>query len=75
MRAPHLASHVLGLIARRIDADWRRKYGHGLRWLESFVERERFRGTCYRAANWRCVGQTEGGSRDRDSFCWRETCR
>lgn len=63
VRVPHLASHVLGLIARRIDADWRRKYAHGLRWLETFVERERFRGTCYRAANWRCVGRTTGRSR------------
>ena len=64
---PHLASHLLGAVARRIDADWRGKYGHGLRWLETFVERDRFRGTCYRAANWRCVGQTRGRSRqDRD---------
>jgi len=64
---PHLASHLLGAVARRIDADWRDKYGHGLRWLETFVERDRFRGTCYRAANWRCVGQTKGRSRqDRD---------
>lgn len=64
---PHLASHVLGAVARRIDSDWRGKYGHGLRWLETFVERDRFRGTCYRAANWQCVGQTCGRSRqDRD---------
>jgi hypothetical protein len=52
VRVPHLASHVLGRVARRIDKDWREKYGHGLRWLETFVERERFAGTCYRAANW-----------------------
>lgn len=63
VRASHLASHVLGAVARRIDADWRGKYAHGLRWLETFVERDRFRGTCYRAANWRCVGQTTGRSR------------
>lgn len=63
VRVPHLASHVLGAVARRIDEDWRTKYGHGLRWLETFVERDRFRGTCYRAANWRCVGQTTGRSR------------
>ena len=64
---PHLASHVLGAVARRIDRDWRAKYGHGLRWLETFVERGRFAGTCYRAANWECVGQTRGRSRqDRD---------
>lgn len=63
VRVPHLASHILGRVARRIDADWRAKYGHGLAWLETFVERERFRGTCYRAANWRWVGQTQGRSR------------
>jgi hypothetical protein len=68
VHVPQLASHVLGLIIRRIDADWRKKYGHGLRWLETFVERDRFRGTCYRAANWRWVGQTTGRSRqDRDN--------
>ena len=67
VEVPHLASHLLGAVARRIDADWRDKYGHGLRWLETFVERDRFRGTCYRAANWGCVGQTRGRSRqDRD---------
>ena len=67
VRVPHLASHLLGAVARRIDRDWRDKYGHGLRWLETFVERGRFAGTCYRAANWQCVGQTRGRSRqDRD---------
>jgi hypothetical protein len=63
VKVPHLASHVLGGVARRIDRDWREKYGHGLQWLETFVERERFEGTCYRAANWQCVGQTQGRSR------------
>jgi hypothetical protein len=63
VRVPHLASHVLGRVAKRIDSDWREKYGHGLRWLETFVERDRFVGTCYRAANWQCVGQTQGRSR------------
>jgi hypothetical protein len=63
VRVPHLASHLLGSIARRIKADWQTKYGHGLHWLETFVESERFAGTCYRAANWRCVGQTRGRSR------------
>ena len=63
VRVPHLASHLLGLAARRIQADWQRKYGHGLDWLETFVEAERFAGTCYRAANWIAVGQTTGRSR------------
>lgn len=63
----HLASHLLGAVARRIDTDWQGKYGHAVDWLETFVDRERFRGSCYRAANWECVGQTRGRSRqDRD---------
>jgi hypothetical protein len=67
VRVAHLASHVLGAVARRICADWQMKYGHGLDWLETFVERGRFAGSCYRAANWQCVGQTTGRSRqDRD---------
>lgn len=67
VRVPHLASHVLGAVARRISADWQLKYGHGLDWLETFVEHERFAGSCYRAANWQWVGQTAGRSRqDRD---------
>ena len=67
VRVKHLASCVLGQAARRIDGDWRQKYGHGVDWLERFVDRERYRGSCYRAANWECVGQTRGRSRqDRD---------
>jgi hypothetical protein len=67
VRVPHLASHVLGLVVRRIHADWTSKYGHGIELLETFVDRERFRGTCYRAAGWIHVGATAGRSRnDRD---------
>jgi hypothetical protein len=63
VRVPHLASHVLGRVARRISADWEDKYGHGLQWLESFVDTGRYAGVCYRAANWRYAGQTTGRSR------------
>ena len=67
VRVKHLASRVLAQTARRIDQDWRQKYGHGVDWLETFVDRARYRGSCYRAANWECVGQTQGRSRqDRD---------
>lgn len=68
---PHLASHVLGLIVRRIRADWQTKYGHSVCALETFVDRGRFRGTCYRAANWLRVGATRGRTRnDREhSIC------
>ena len=66
VKVPHLASHILGAAARRIDGDWREKYGQGLEWLETFVERGRFAGTCYRAANWMHVGSTRGrGRQDR----------
>ena len=63
VEVPHLASHILGLLARRIRNDWIAKYGHPIALLETFVDRSRFRGTCYRAANWHCVGQTQGRSR------------
>lgn len=63
VRVPHLASHVLGRIARRLSQDWQLKYGHPIYLLESFVERERFAGICYRAANWVRVGQTKGRTR------------
>lgn len=62
-----LASHLLGKVARRIDRDWHHKYGHGLDWLETFVETHRFAGTCYRAANWCYAGESQGrGRQDRD---------
>jgi len=64
VQVPHLASHVLGLIARRIRADWQAKYGHPVHALETFVDRSRFKGTCYRAANWLRVGQTRGRTRN-----------
>ena len=60
VQVPHLASHLLGRIARRISADWQARYHHPLQLLESFVAIERFRGTCYRAANWRCLGRSQG---------------
>lgn len=59
----HLASHVLGRVARRIAMDWQTKYGHPVVLLETFVERDRFSGTCYRAANWQGLGSTQGRSR------------
>ena len=71
VKAPCLASHVLSLISRRISSDWQDKYGHPIVSLETFVERERFRGTCYQAANWRRVGETTG--RGRDSLTNRAT--
>lgn len=63
VRVPELASHILGRVARRLASDWQAHYGHPVVLLETFVERERFRGSCYRAANWIYVGQTQGRTR------------
>ena len=59
-RVPHLASHILAQVARRVSADWDQLYGHPVWFLETFVDPERFRGTCYRAANWVHHGITTG---------------
>jgi hypothetical protein len=71
VRVPHLASHVLGRIARRIQEDWKKVYGHEVVLLETFVDVSRFQGTCYRAANWRYVGRTKGRSRNDRYNCIR----
>jgi hypothetical protein len=63
VRVPHLASHLLGLLIRRLAADWLEAYRHPIALIETFVDRSRFHGICYRAANWICVGQTQGRSR------------
>jgi hypothetical protein len=67
VRIPHLASHLLALISRRISADWQARYGHPILLLETFVEQQRFTGTCYKAANWIPVGQTTGRTRNHNS--------
>lgn len=64
VQVPHLASHVLGLITRRIRTDWLAKYGHPVYALETFVDRSRFKGTCYQAANWHRLGETQGRTRN-----------
>jgi len=64
VNVPYLASHILGGISRRISSDWQSKYGHKIYLLETFVERRRFQGTCYKAANWECVGKTAGMGRN-----------
>lgn len=67
VRVPHLASHLLAMVSRRISADWQESYGHPILLLETFVEQQRFTGTCYKAANWLCVGQTTGRTRNHNS--------
>jgi len=67
VKVPHLASHILSLVCRRISNDWTVKYGHPLHLLETFIESDRFQGTCYKAANWIHVGKTTGRGRDSKS--------
>lgn len=66
VQSRHLASKLLALAARRLPADWSRRYGYRPALLESFVDKERFAGTSYKAANWQCLGDTQGrGKLDR----------
>jgi len=60
VRCHNLASRILGMAARRLARDWQRHYGYRPVLLETFVELPRFRGTCYRAANWTLLGETRG---------------
>jgi hypothetical protein len=60
----HLASHILGRMARQLPRDWEQIYGHAVYFLETFVDPQRFRGTCYRAANWIVLGRTTGRGKD-----------
>lgn len=68
VRVEHLASHILGRMAGRISADWQAMYGHPIYFLETFVDPERFRGTCYRAANWVLLGKTTGRGKQSNSY-------
>ena len=72
---PHLASHILSSIVRRIRSDWQAKYGHPLYALETFVDRDRFQGTCYRAANWLPLGMTRGRTRNDRHNCIRVSAK
>jgi hypothetical protein len=64
VEVPHLASHLLGAMMRRLPGDWQRLYDHPLYFAETFVDCERFAGTCYRAANWIWLGRTTGRGKD-----------
>jgi hypothetical protein len=64
VRVPHLASHILGRMAAVLSSDWQRMYEHPVYFVETFIDPGRFRGTCYRAANWRLLGLTTGRGKD-----------
>ncbi len=63
VRIKNLASKALSLVAKRIRADWQERYGYSPVLLETFVDPEKYRGTCYRAANWTYLGQSAGRGR------------
>ena len=64
VKVPHLASHLLSRVASQIAADWQSLYQHPVWLLETFIDPERFRGTCYKAANWIYLGLTTGRGKD-----------
>ena len=64
VKVEHLASHLLGRMARVLAAHWERIYGHPIYFLETFIDPQRFRGTCYVAANWIRLGLTTGRGKD-----------
>lgn len=64
VKVPHLASYVLAATLRRLRTDWQTVYGHDLALAETFIEKDRFQGTCYAAANWICLGETRGRGRN-----------
>ena len=64
VHVPHLASHLLGRLTRRLSNDWQELYEHPVHFVETFIHTERFKGTCYRAANWQMLGRTTGRGKD-----------
>ena len=64
MEVPNLASFVLSRCGRRLRSDWQRVCQQGLVLVETFIEKERFRGSCYAAANWTCIGESCGRGRN-----------
>jgi hypothetical protein len=73
-RYPNLASRVLGLVLRRLSADWRERWGHPVLVVESFVDESQYRGTCYRACGFEAVGATGGFQRASRDFYEEHGC-
>lgn len=73
VKVPHLASHALSLATKRIVDDWVRVHGYRPVLMETFVDPTRYSGTCYQAANWEYLGQTQGRGRDDPRHDYRET--
>lgn len=68
VRIPHLASHILGRMTSVLSDDWTRLYGHPVYFAETFIDPGRFKGTCYRAANWVLMGRTTGRGKASNSY-------
>jgi hypothetical protein len=68
VEVPHLASHVLGRMAAILSKEWERMYGHPVYFAETFIDPTRFRGTCYRAANWKFLGVTTGRGKNDHTY-------
>lgn len=73
VQVPHLASHVLGSLARRLADDWENHWGFRPLLLETFVDSAQYRGSCYRAAGWSCLGHTRGRGLARPGKLYRTT--
>ena len=70
VKVKYLASTALSLSIRRLRADWEKVYGHPIYLAETFVDTSRFEATCYRAANWLCVGKTQGSAKKGNAYCY-----
>ena len=68
VRVPHLASHILAKVTGALSRDWERMYGHPVYFAETFIDPGRFRGTCYRAANWKLLGLTTGRGKNDHTY-------
>jgi len=68
VHVPHLASHILGRMASQLSPEWERMYDHPMYFAETFIDPTRFRGTCYRAANWKFLGLTTGRGKNDHTY-------
>jgi hypothetical protein len=68
VRVPHLASHILGRMTSQLSLEWERMYGHPVYFAETFIDPTRFRGVCYRAANWKFLGRTTGRGKNDHTY-------
>jgi len=70
LQVEHLASKVLSMNLKRLGDDWQAAFGHRVYLAETFVDTSRYSGTCYRASNWKCVGQTKGSAKRGNAYLY-----